>query len=239
MLSLYKPLLVYIGSVALTAYCANLVDKWGSSFPYHKSPTELSDIIINNFGTPLINSPWLPDIVVISLVVLTYSLLVFVYPKNSSSSRSEHFRNGFKRVEYFLYAQAILLTLRCTTNIATVDHLSPRCHKGITGGLWFNNNCHDMIFSGHAGTSVLCTCFSISTKIPKWVKGLILMSGVCGALINVLVGDHYTVDVLLATYISIFVWRMFDEPLQKTYLTAKGKKNQELIVKENGNVVAK
>jgi len=92
-----------------------------------------------------------------------------------------------------------------------------------------------MLFSGHAGTSVLCTCFCISTYIPKWFKALILATGICGVFVCVLVGDHYTVDVLVATYISLFVWKLFEDQVNKSYTT----KSNDYIETKNGPTTSK
>lgn len=48
---------------------------------------------------------------------------------------------------------------------------------------------------------------------------MILIQGIFGAVVSILDGDHYTVDVLVATYICVLVWKVMDSRLQDTYVS--------------------
>jgi len=64
-----------------------------------------------------------------------------------------------------------------------------------------------MMFSGHTSIGLIVSLFLhffFSENQVLVVFGWIL--GISGGIINVIVGDHYSVDVLVATYLTFFVF---------------------------------
>jgi hypothetical protein len=110
--------------------------------------------------------------------------------------------------------------MRTTTVLATIMFKSPRCGKRVAASGVFNSNCYDMVFSGHVAMKVLATAFIASSRLPLPLRVLGAVLGPGGCVAVLLAGDHYTVDALVATYISVLVFLLFRGRFLRSYLPA-------------------
>jgi len=113
------------------------------------------------------------------------------------------------RLALMLWCHSYVLLLRWVISCATVYAGSARCVRQSllhtsNAGFALNTGCFDLMFSGHASFSVLIGSFAAMT--PGWsvatVKLPVLMFAVASAAVNVLVGDHFTADVLVGAYVG-------------------------------------
>jgi hypothetical protein len=150
------------------------------------------DVIITNIGVPLSNYYWLPDVfVIISFVLMTPFITLPIYIR-------------------FMEEHAILLVIRFVTIFSTTGYVSARHHllkvnnySSKTPGV-MNAGYADLTISGHATTMVLFLyhiCDSCS-MLYMLVASLIISFGI---LSNILNGDHYTSDVILAIILTYLV----------------------------------
>lgn len=62
--------------------------------------------------------------------------------------------------------------------------------------------CNDCLFSGHASTFFLCACVWSCSRAHVLVKALAWVTAAAASFMSVAVRDHYSVDVLVAFYIT-------------------------------------
>src|SRR5690606_22076451 len=119
----------------------------------------------------------------------------------------------------------IILLMRATTVLSTIHQRpSPRCLEEILDpdpnnsfGLIFNTTCFDMMFSGHVSFSVLVALFCNEAPFHLVLRMILGIVAFCSALANIIVGDHYTADVLVAMYISFLVFLLYRSPIAETF----------------------
>jgi len=141
----------------------------------------------------------LPDILLLCLIV---AFSVALYFSESNNTRKEI-------ICLFLRAHALLVLLRATTTVSTVSLPSPRCTQHLSGGL-LNAGCYDMMFSGHTSFALLvalCSQAAFSHRLILAFKGILTALSILSIL---LVRDHYTADVLVAIYLTFFVFKFFE-----------------------------
>ena len=115
----------------------------------------------------------------------------------------------------FLGVHAVLLAMRAASQGATVTGLaSPNAAaKGKhstgsseigMGGVALNSGIHDLMFSGHTSTGTLCMVYaSGACGFSPLSLGLCSAAAVANSALQVVVGDHYTQDVLIANFITV------------------------------------
>jgi hypothetical protein len=152
-------------------------------------------------------SPWMADTLL--MVLLGGVLADIVYRRTR--------REQLGRVALVLSVHGVVLLLRSATIFSTVALVSPtvveRLLDGeqwsdIQGSIGFvaNTNCFDMMFSGHASTGIVCALFVLTSHLPRVMRMLWVALGLFGAALQVLVGDHYTSDVVVGTYTATMVF---------------------------------
>jgi hypothetical protein len=137
-----------------------------------------------------------------------------------------------------LQAHGMLLVARTVIMLATIDRASPSCAEKLCqadantsailtqNGFFFNTGCFDMLFSGHAGTSLLAAFFITSSPQFFWLfRPFVWVFALSSALLQLVIGDHYTVDVVVAGLVAWLVWHVH----RPAYLYAFG------LVKQNGS----
>ena len=100
-----------------------------------------------------------------------------------------------------LKALIIVISMRIITAYVTV---LPKSTKGVCKFDGIIGGCHDKMYSGHMSVNVLASIaiikiFGTDVILP------VLMTNILSAIMIVASRDHYTVDVILATIISILV----------------------------------
>ncbi|KAJ1924130.1 hypothetical protein IWQ60_005424 [Tieghemiomyces parasiticus] len=124
----------------------------------------------------------------------------------------------FNRRPNYILVKGIGSSLICnimritTVAITSVPDPRPGC-EFVMGDFWTTfrlHRCGDAMFSGHTIIFVLCTMVWISHAPRNWI-GIVctfLIATVCiaGSLVVVANRAHYTMDILVAWYISGSVW---------------------------------
>jgi hypothetical protein len=72
--------------------------------------------------------------------------------------------------------------------------------------------------SGHACVSVLIGLNVIDApRVPLWWKAIVGATAVFSALAQVMVGDHYSVDLVMGVYVATFSWLVCRSRVHQTY----------------------
>ncbi len=105
----------------------------------------------------------------------------------------------------FIKLHMILLLVRFLCVISTSGYSSIRyAYRGDTRGM-FNRAHNDLVISGHTMYKTLCLLFILSNSgILYGLFCCIII--VAGILSNLLVGDHYTSDIILGVTLSILIY---------------------------------
>jgi len=157
----------------------------------------------------------LPDLFVMALSALLIVLWIRLYFVEIAALK--------RSICVFARTYGICMLLRGTCVIATIHLPSPRCMEQNSGGLLMNLGCYDMLFSGHTTLSVCvaltCTYSACLPETPQEAQPgrkphvprpllCLLWLLACGSVLcNLVSGDHYTVDILVASYLSFFVFK--------------------------------
>lgn len=100
----------------------------------------------------------------------------------------------------FLLKHAILNFIRCACCFSTTGYVSIRYDRFNSNQGMFNCYFSDMCISGHAMTMTLLYLFTYTISV-YFMTGLLLVS-----LLSILmVGDHYTSDVILGISLSLLI----------------------------------
>lgn len=135
----------------------------------------------------------------------------------SSIADMPRFGTLYRRWMPFCWVLGIVMLLRSASIYSTVHAVSPVIAKRIqagellsdietTIGYMGNTSAFDMMFSGHTSICIICMLFCLTSSAPVVLKLLALLGGSGGAAVQVLVGDHYTADVLVGFYTSLLVF---------------------------------
>ncbi|RYG41638.1 hypothetical protein EON68_02850, partial [archaeon] len=106
----------------------------------------------------------------------------------------------------FLVAHGFLIIVRGLSFIGTLlPDSSQQCHVSL-----FVGSCHDLIFSGHVMIMVLCTLLAQHYfNVPPIIRACIAINDTVVAIFVVSSRNHYTVDVVLAVFATLFVFIAF------------------------------
>jgi hypothetical protein len=133
-------------------------------------------------------------------------------PDNSHNSKMHYLTNIFVFFplifnlsiidDYLSYMMPIFLFRYITTN-ATILPKTKECDdKDFTILNFFNGHCYDKIFSGHMSSSIIISLLLYEKKIITDIRILYLYNIISAYLILV-TRSHYTVDILIAIYVSV------------------------------------
>jgi len=182
---------------------------------------------------PSLHAPWLPDLVVVSLIL--GCVWDFVRPPRGLWKR---------RLSLLLVAHSIILFMRMSTIISTFQIPSPYCSEKIFPsifrkvqmsmdnvsvewrnyfqenevGFMLNTGCFDLMFSGHVSVSLLLAFYWQGSPHYSWaVKLLGWFLLIASIAVNIMVGDHFTSDIIIASYITTLIYLVFRKHLHDTY----------------------
>ena len=156
------------------------------------SPVPVFDIFYNIYihffsnyeSVILFHHPYLPDLFLTITMILTY-------PYNLSDE--------------FIYMHTILLLIRFLCVVATSNYCSPRyAFKNDTRG-YINNLHSDLMISGHAMYMMLSLLFIFDNHgiIYSLFSSVLIFTGI---ITNLLVGDHYTSDIILGISLALLMY---------------------------------
>jgi hypothetical protein len=129
---------------------------------------------------------WVPDL---TLLITMFSIMFLSY----------------EDIEKFIYQLSLLHIIRNLACISTTGYISPRyvysrCKIGIT-----NACCSDLYISGHSMTATLVWCFIHDTNINIVLYLFICFIAFSTVLSNLLIGDHYTADVIVGVSLAMCI----------------------------------
>ena len=105
-----------------------------------------------------------------------------------------------------------LLSLRTASVCMTILGASPRCQaqsallSADNAGFALNSGCFDLMFSGHSSFSVFVGSLAVVSRgfsVPS--KVILVTLALLSAICNVAVGDHYSSDVWIGSYVGASV----------------------------------
>jgi membrane-associated phospholipid phosphatase len=110
---------------------------------------------------------------------------------------------SYEDIEKFIFQLSILHMVRNLACISTTGYLSPRyiynrCKAGIMNGC-----CSDLYISGHSMTATLLWCFIHDANINIILYMIISCIAFLAVVSNLLVGDHYTADVIVGVSLAM------------------------------------
>ena len=198
------------------------------------SPSPMFDLGLHFL--PHLHCRWLPDaFVFVLLPLLMAAVLAPTAARHRSRPGSATAGGGSDtvwpasaaiRLCCVLQSHSVMLLMRSTTTLATVHRASPVCHalsleSSSQPGFVLNNGCFDLMFSGHTAFVVMSAFFiSLRPELGWPGQALIAVLAACGSVANVVVGDHFTADCLVAAHIAILVCCLFRHRFQHTLRAA-------------------
>ena len=160
----------------------------------HKSEEYVKDKVTSDIPLYDIGHAMLPD-------TSKYRIVNDIIPMSLFSTALMTSKNQ----ELLVKALVVTFIIRMLTVYATVLPKSTKgeCKfkKSYIGG------CHDKLFSGHMSMIVISSIALISS-FPQYRNYIILLNIVAGIMI-VSSRDHYTVDVLLAVFLSSYIAKYY------------------------------
>jgi hypothetical protein len=211
-----------------------------NSVPLHHSSADLGRNLL-----PHIDAPWLPDSLILSLLFIGTLAFIWPNPQNRHHVGDRRKRLGLLLVAHasilIMRTSTTVVTVHpvsspfCTavasqiqrqqqeqqkdSNSAHHSQLPEQNNQEEVVGFLLNTGCYDMMFSGHVSFSVLLTLFSLQApNLPLILKSLSALFLAGSFVGNIAVGDHYSSDVLVGSYISFLVFMVFRKPLLRTYI---------------------
>lgn len=175
---------------------------------------------VGEYYLPAIDCVWLSDAIVFSQLFLGMFCILY---------KPKSLKNLVERLSTFCLIYGIILFLRTITIFSTVHSVSPvvaaRLREGENVsmikesiGYIANTNCFDMMFSGHASSDLTMALFAIyCLSAPFIVRALTIINGIFGCVALIMVGDHYTSDILVAVYTTILVFFSFITRVRKNF----------------------
>ena len=169
---------------------------------------------------------FMPDTLLTTMYTLAILLCVGV------SWRSRRIISGFLAYAEIWLLTGLLMMMRGPTIFST--HLpapDPVCYnatdwdslppQGIkTGGWWLiKKGCNNLMFSGHVDCHTITFMMFCLSYLPIWAKVLYGVFWLFASFMSTILSDHYTMDVIVAMYITIpicllrreHIWRVFNE----------------------------
>ena len=174
---------------------------------------------------PHIHCRWLPDAFVFLLLPLLLAALFLPAAARyrRRSDYNQYWPPVVARVCCFLQSHSLVLLMRSTTTLATVHRASPVCHalsleSSSNPGFVLNTGCFDLMFSGHTAFCVLAAFFVCMRPEMSWPgQALIALLSVAGGVSNVVAGDHFTADCLVAAHLAILVACLFRNKFNQSF----------------------
>ena len=103
---------------------------------------------------------------------------------------------------YFLGFILTIFIIRSVTIFVTILPKNKKCN--VKYASMFRGGCYDKIFSGHFATGLLATIMLYSNNYINLM--LLLLINFANALFIILSRSHYTIDIIVALFITLFVY---------------------------------
>lgn len=103
---------------------------------------------------------------------------------------------------YFLGFILTIFIIRSITILVTVLPKNKKCN--VKYASMFRGGCYDKIFSGHFATGLLATIMLYSNNYINLI--FLLLINFMNALFIILSRNHYTIDIIVALFITLFVY---------------------------------
>lgn len=103
---------------------------------------------------------------------------------------------------YFLGFILTIFIIRSVTIFVTVLPKNKKCN--VKHASMFRGGCYDKIFSGHFATGLLATLMLYSNNYINMI--FLLLINFLNALFIILSRNHYTIDIIVALFITLFVY---------------------------------
>jgi len=177
--------------------------------------------------------------VLLMICVLTALLVVVAH-----THRTVLLRRIWLVLGLLYYYRAITMAVTVLPRPDPTYTCRPKAEEGLTamlvlrrvltivsgGGLSMNGRhvyCGDYIFSGHTMTLVLAHLVTCGYSPPSWrpLHWLSLLASSTGVLLLLISRGHYTIDVLLAYYVTTRLWRLYHAVACTTYFREEGEHN--------------
>jgi hypothetical protein len=218
---------VYLALVVLNDQSARFASHRGEGLDSHMAPTSAVQpphqqqqhhvhISLPDLGhrhLPII-ALHLPDYISIFILVLTIAL-VAAHPQR------------LEMTGYFLMVHSALLAMRALCIMATVlpsPFLScrrPTFSEEYEGIVPFH--CNETIFSGHTTLNLLCALFWSISRVPFLGKALMWVCAVTGSISMIASRQHYTIDVLIASFLTPLVFNIWRPQIALLFLSSNAK----------------
>lgn len=177
-------LLLILGFLLFSNYCTN---ELGKNFYGHKwEETKIYDILHEN--TPDFHE-WkeVNDIIPITIILSTFFI-----------------KQPLPLVKEFLGKYLLIMSFRALTMMSTILPKHEKCDPTLTFIHMLKGQCYDKVFSGHMSFVLLSTLIYLREGIISIPTFLALNASQFASII--LTRSHYTVDVLLALFITYLVF---------------------------------
>ena len=190
----------------------------------HISPSPVFDLGLHFL--PHLHCRWLPDafvFVFLALVVAAVFVPAAARYRRIDCHYQQYWPPVLRRLCCVLQSHSVVLLMRSSTTLATVHRASPVCHalsleSSVNPGFVLNTGCFDLMFSGHTAFCVLAAFFICHRPELGWMgQGLTAMLAAVGSVSNVMVGDHFTADCLVAAHIAVLVCCLFRQQFKGTF----------------------
>jgi hypothetical protein len=177
-------LLLILGFLLFSNYCTNELGK--NFYGYKWEETKIYDILHEN--TPDLNE-WkeVNDFIPIALIISTFFI-----------------RNPTPLIKEFLGKYLLIMAFRAITMMSTILPKHEHCDTKLTWINMIKGHCYDKVFSGHMSFVFLATLIYLREGILS--LPMFFAINVAQFLSIILTRSHYTVDVLLALFITYLVY---------------------------------
>jgi len=171
---------------------------------YGKDRFILPDILFRL--VPYVYIPHFPDYF---LAVSAITAIIFTLTRS----------DRFVLLRRFMYCHALLMLMRSITVVATqFPDPNPNCHptsfgtripRGIFEAFnpFFSTTCGDLMFSGHSVLFVLIYMLIYDYSNRNFFRYISFIWTCLGLLSLIAARYHYTIDVIIGTYLSVRIWR--------------------------------
>ena len=160
--------------------------------PHYHTLTPLPDLLHSYY--PPFQPDWLSDVLVVLFVLFA---VVFFFLRRDTT-----------RLLRALILCLFMYSLKKIFSYLTIlPDPSGRCHK--KPWRWLLGDCHDLLFSGHAGIMFLFS-FLLWDQLPSrsW-KYTLLAYNIVVCFLIILSRNHYTIDVVVSFFVVYFIYHQY------------------------------
>lgn len=185
-------------------YIAGLASEasFNASANFDDASPKLSDVVHDWAGRADFtqeSSLWfaLPDKILLTVMSATAGLVFSQGWRRSAMLAAEFAR---LHAALMLMRAALILVTTVPSPVSACRNCADLPH---TGFLLLQVYCNDCMFSGHCSFYWQCACFWLLSRAATWSKLLVMVAVVAGSVATTAIRDHYTMDVLVAIYVTV------------------------------------